>query len=309
VTRTGGEYVSKRPRNEAVIQEGMFDMRKILSSAIALLITSCVATAASAGQPAAWTRPAKPFKILDNIYYVGTEGLASYLIVSDQGAILLDGTLAENAGHIETNIRALGFELKDVKIILNSHAHFDHAAGIAQLKQDTGAKVMAMEADRSALENGKQEGDTSYGGATFPAVKVDRVLKDGDIVALGKVNMVAIATPGHTKGCTTWQTTATDNGASRRVVFPCSITVAGNILVGNKGYPGIVEDFRRSFERMASLEADVVLPAHPEFADVFGREAKQEAGDKDAFVDTELLPRLVKKSKIAFEKELKAAQK
>ncbi|WP_258157866.1 subclass B3 metallo-beta-lactamase [Rhizobium sp. TH2] len=268
-----------------------------------------MAATAFAAQPAAWTKPTKPFKILDNIYYVGTEGLASYLIVSDQGAILLDGTLAENAGHIEKNIRALGFELSDVKIILNSHAHFDHAAGIAQLKQDTGAKVMAMQADRSALENGKQEGDTNYGGATFPAVKVDRVLNDGDVVTLGKVNMVAIATPGHTKGCTTWQTAATDNGVSRRVVFPCSITVAGNILVGNKGYPGIVEDFRRSFERMASLEADIVLPAHPEFAGVFQREAKQEAGDKDAYVDTELLPRLVKKSKIAFEKELKAAQK
>nr|AIA16725.1 BJP_beta_lactamase [uncultured bacterium] len=284
-------------------------MRKILSSVIAALFVAGMATAAMAGQPAAWTRPAKPFKILDNIYYVGTEGLASYLIVSDQGAILLDGTLAENAGHIEKNIRALGFKLSDVKIILNSHAHFDHAAGISQLKQDTDAKVMAREADRSALENGKQEGDTNYGGASFPAVKGDRALKDGDVVELGKVKMVAIATPGHTKGCTTWQTTATDNGISRRVVFPCSITVAGNILVGNKGYPGIVEDFRRTFEKMASLEADVVLPAHPEFADVFQREAKQEAGDKDAYVDTQLLPRLVKKSKIAFEKELKAAQK
>jgi metallo-beta-lactamase class B len=284
-------------------------MRKILSSAIALFITSCTCAAAFAAQPAAWTEPTKPFKILDNIYYVGTKGLASYLVVSDKGAILLDGTLAENAGHIEKNIRALGFELDDVKIILNSHAHFDHAAGIATLKQDTGAQVMAMEADRSALENGKQEGDTNYGGATFPAVKVDKALKDGDVVAVGNVKMVAIATPGHTKGCTTWSTTAMDNGVKRRVVFPCSITVAGNILVGNKSYPGIVDDFRKSFERMSSLEADVVLPAHPEFADVLEREAKQEAGDKDAFVDTDLLPRLVANSKAAFEKDLRAAQK
>ena len=96
---------------------------------------------------------------------------------------------------------------------------------------------------------------------------------------------------------------------SRRVVFPCSITVAGNILVDNKGYPGIVEDFRRSFERMATLEADVVLPAHPEFADVFQREARQAEGDRDAFVDTGLLPRMVEKSRIAFEKELKASKK
>jgi len=284
-------------------------MRKILSAATAIFATSYTFAAALVTQPAAWTEPTKPFKILDNIYYVGTRGLASYLVVSDRGAILLDGTLAKNAGHIEKNIRTLGFELKDVKIILNSHAHFDHAAGIAKLKQDTGAQVMAMEGDRSALENGRHEGDTNYGRATFPAVKVDRALKDGDIVAVGNVTMVAIATPGHTKGCTTWSTTAMDNGVKRRVVFPCSITVAGNILVGNKNYPGIVDDFRKSFERMSSLEADVVLPAHPEFANVFERKAKQEAGDRDAFVDTDLLPRLVAKSKTAFEKELKAAQK
>jgi len=284
-------------------------MRKILSSAIAIFVTSCTFAAALVTQPAAWTEQTKPFKILDNIYYVGTKGLASYLVVSDKGAILLDGTLAKNVGHIEKNIRTLGFELRDVKIIVNSHAHFDHAAGIAKLKRDTGAQVMAMEADRSALENGRQEGDTNYGGAIFPAVKVDRALKDGDVVAVGNVKMAAIATPGHTKGCTTWSTTAMDNGVKRRVVFPCSITVAGNILVGNNSYPGIVDDFRKSFERMTLLEADVVLPAHPEFADVFERKAKQEAGDKDAFVDTDLLPRLVAKSKIAFEKELKAAQK
>lgn len=284
-------------------------MRKTLSTAIALFVVSCTSAAALISQPAAWTQPVKPFKILDNVYYVGTRGLASYLIVSDDGAILLDGTLAENAGHIEESIHALGFDIKDVKIILNSHAHFDHAAGIARLKRNSGAKVMAMEEDRPALENGRQEGDTNYGGAVFPAVKVDRSLKDGDVVAIGGVKMVAIATPGHTKGCTTWTMDATDNGATRRVVFPCSITVAGNILVGNKSYPGIAEDFRRTFERMASLEADVVLPAHPEFAEVFEREARQEAGDKDAFVDTGLLPRMVKRSEAAFEKELKSSRK
>jgi metallo-beta-lactamase class B len=283
-------------------------MKRLISSAFAMALITCAAASATAGQPAAWTRPTEPFKIMDNIYYVGTEGLASYLIVSDSGSILLDGTLAENAVHIENNIRALGFALKDVKIILNSHAHFDHAAGIARLKADTGARVMAMEADRSALENGRQEGDTSYGGARFPAVKVDRALADGDTVDLGSVKMVAIATPGHTKGCTTWSTMATDDGSARRVLFPCSITVAGNILVGNKSYPGIVDDFRRSFDRLASIDADVVLTAHPEFADIFERKVRKEAGEKDAFLDRRLLPRMVEKSRVAFEKELAQAQ-
>lgn len=283
-------------------------MRKILASLTALVATLSLFAPAMAGQPAAWSQPTKPFQILDNIYYVGTKGLASYLIVSNGKAILLDGTLAENAGYIEANIKALGFRLEDVKIILNSHAHYDHAAGIAKLRQDTGAQVMAMEEDRSALEHGKQEGDTNYGGARFPAVKVDRALHDGDVVALGDVRMTAVLTPGHTKGCTTWTVMSADNGAPRQVVFPCSITVAGNILVGNKSYPGIVEDFRDSFERLGSMEADVVLTAHPEFADVFQRKARRDAGDKDAFVDKDLLHRMVEKARTAFDRNLKAAQ-
>lgn len=284
-------------------------MRKILASALTLVFILSGLASATAGQPAAWTQPTKPFRILDNIYYVGTKGLASYLIVSGGKAILLDGTLAENAGHIEDSIRSLGFKLDDVKIILNSHAHFDHAAGIARLKRDTGARFMAMEQDRWALEHGKQEGDTTYGGVPFPAVKVDKALKDGDVVTLGDIRMTATLTPGHTKGCTTWSITATDSGVARRVIFPCSITVAGNILVGNKGYPNIVMDFRRSFDRLDAMKADVVLPAHPQIADVLGREAKRKAGDRQAFVDPGLLHRIVEKSRAAFEKELKAAQR
>jgi metallo-beta-lactamase class B len=282
-------------------------MRKRSAVALALLFASAAFNLAAADQPPAWVQPVKPFKILDNLYYVGTKGLASYLIVTEKGALLLDGTLAENAQRIESNIRSLGFRLADVKVILNSHAHYDHAAGIAQLKRDTGAQFMAMEGDKSALENGEQEGDTNYGGANFPPVTVDRSLKDGDTVELGGTKLVAVATPGHTKGCTTWTLTASDNGAVRRVVFPCSISVAGNILVGNRGYPGIVADFRRSFKRLKSIPADIVLPAHPEIADVLGRGAAKEAGDMDAFVERSLLAKIVVQSEEAFERELKAS--
>lgn len=282
-------------------------MRRILLSAVAAGF-ACLPQSGIAAPPAAWSEPTAPFVILDNLYYVGTKGLAAYLIVSDGKAILLDGTLAENVGAIEDNIRSLGFKLADVKIILNSHAHYDHAAGIAGLKADTGAQFMAMAEDKSALEHGRHEGDANY-TAKFPAVKVDRTLQDGDIVALGDISMKATLTPGHTKGCTTWSVNLKDGAATRRVVFPCSTSVAGNKLVGNKSYPTIVEDYRKSFGRLDAMKADLVLPAHPEFGDVFERKAKFDAGDKDAFVDADLLRKLVEKSRAAFEKELQAAKK
>jgi metallo-beta-lactamase class B len=284
-------------------------MKKTTTTAIvAGTFLVALSTIASAQQPAAWKEPTAPFRITDNIYYVGTKGLASYLIASGDEAILLDGTLDENVPAIEANIRALGFELADVKIIINSHAHFDHAAGIARLKQATGAQVAATEGDRSALENGRHEGDNIYGIGRFPAVKVERVVADGENISVGDIVVTATHTPGHTKGCTTWSIESPDDGALRRVVFPCSMTVAGNILVGNKSYPGIVEDYRRTFDRIGAMTADIVLPAHPEFVDLFKRKAKRDAGDTEAFVDRDLLTELVEKSRAAFEKQLKKEQ-
>ncbi|MDN5925472.1 MAG: subclass B3 metallo-beta-lactamase [Hyphomicrobiales bacterium] len=284
-------------------------MRKIPVSALALAFSINSGACAIAAPPAIWSQPTKPFKITDNIYYVGTRGLASYLLLSDGRAILLDGTLAENAGPIEDNIEALGFKLEDVKIILNSHAHYDHAAGIAQLKRDTGATFIAMEQDKRALESGTPEGATNYGVIRFPAVKVDKVLHDGDVVALGELRMTATLTPGHTKGCTTWSLKDTDEGMERQVIFPCSISVAGNALVGNRGYPGIVADFRTSFERLGAMKAEIVLPSHPQVTGLFERKAKLDAGDKAAFVEPGLLHDIVEQSRIAFEKELEAEQK
>lgn len=277
-----------------------------MNSKCAALIGVVMATtpvAAVAGQPAAWTQPAEPFQITDDIYYVGSKGLAAYLIVSGRQAILLDGAMDDNVETIENNIKSLGFALDDVKIIINSHAHFDHAGGIARLKADTGAKLAAMAEDKSALERGRHEGDSNYVGR-FKPVAVDQTLADGDTISVGSVTLTATLTPGHTKGCTTWSMTSPDAGKQRRVVFPCSLSVAGNRLVGNKSYPGIVEDYRRSFELMRAMQADVVLPAHPELADIFGRKGKRDAGDKEAFVDRQALPEMVNKFEAAFEKAL-----
>ena len=310
--RLRGTHIANTPRYQefmAIIQEEISGMKKISVPMLALAFALGDGSFALATTPAIWSQSTKPFRITDNIYYVGTRGLAAYLLVSDGQAILVDGTLAENVERIEDNIEALGFSLDDVKIILNSHAHYDHAAGIAQLKHDTGATFMAMEQDAPALESGTPQGDTNYGVVRFPAVKVDRALHDGDVVALGDLRMAATLTPGHTKGCTTWSLTDTDLGARRQINFPCSISVAGNALVGNKGYPDIVKDFRTSFERLAAMRADVVLPSHPEVTGLFERKARRDAGDRNAFVDPGLLNEIVEQSRLAFEKELKSEQK
>ena len=256
--------------------------------------------AAPANDPPAWTQPTAPFRIAGNIYYVGTKGLASYLIVTPKGLILIDATMEANVPAIEANIKALGFKLSDIKILLNSHAHFDHAGGLAAMKRDTGAELDAMEGDVWALENGKHFGDQNYVG-TFPPVKVDRHLKDGDKVTLGGVTMTAVLTAGHTRGCTTWTTTVKVKAGVKNVVFPGSLSVAGNKLYGNKPYPGIVEDYRASFKRMAAMKADLVLPPHPELAGVLERKGQDRLAP-------DLLPKIVADSEAAFETELRKQQ-
>jgi len=267
-----------------------------VAAAAALALTAAAPAPAAADNPPAWTQPTAPFRIAGNIYYVGTKGLAAYLIVTPKGLILLDATMEQNVPAIEANIKALGHKLSDVKILLNSHAHFDHAGGLAVMKRDTGAQLDAMEGDVWALENGKHFGDQNYVG-TFAPVKVDRHLKDGDTVALGGVTMTALLTAGHTRGCTTWTMTLKVRAGTKNVVFPCSLSVAGNKLYGNKAYPGIVDDYRASFKRMAAMKADLVLPAHPELAGVLDRQGP-------ARLAPDLLPKMVADAQTAFDKEL-----
>lgn len=279
-----------------------------------LAVAAIAAAALSAPMPApaqdktSWTRPVEPFRIVDHVYYVGTGGVSAYLITSGHRAILLDGTLAQNAPLIERNIEQLGFRLKDVKIIVNSHAHFDHAGAIGRLRHDTGAIFYASAGDRWALEHGEHDSDTDYARGHFPPVHVDHVIRDGEVVALGDVRLTAALTPGHTKGCTTWSTRVTEAGQALTVVFPCSLSVAGNVLVGNKAYPGIAQDYAKSFDRLDGMKADVVLTNHPEFADVLGREKKAKAGDANAFVDPGLLHSIVAQARTDFAAELAKAK-
>jgi metallo-beta-lactamase class B len=277
------------------------------------LIGLSAATSASAVQPPAWTQPVKPFRIAPHIYYVGSKGLSAYLITSRDGAILIDGTLEENASLVERNIESVGVPLKSVKWILSDHAHNDHVGALAQIKMDTGARFAASAGDQVALERGMPRGDTEYDQTDFhfPPIKVDRVIQDGESVAVGDAVLTAHLTPGHTPGCTSWTMTVGNGDHRLRVIFLCSITVAGNRLVGNRTYPTIVADYENTFAKLSKMKADIVLTSHPDVdsADVLGREARAEAGDRRAFVDPKALHEIVARSKQDFEATLAEARR
>ena len=267
-----------------------------------------MAAPAFANDPPEWSTPVQPFNIAGNIFYVGTQGLAAYLIVSNDGAILLDGTTAKNAPLIEHSIEQVGVPLHTVKRLISDHAHSDHVGALAQIKHDTGAQFWATAGDAWALEHGRVRGDTHYKPERFAPIQVDRVMRDGDTLQLGDVTLTARLTPGHTPGCTSWSTTVQDQGQQREVLFLCSITVAGNVLIGNRAYPKIAADFRATFRKLQTLKADIVLPSHPDIAEVIERGARREAGDKDAFIDPQLLPALVARYRAAFEADLAAGR-
>lgn len=245
------------------------------------------AGAASAADDPAWTQPQAPFRIVGNIYYVGSKGLAAYLITSPEGHILIDGTVAENAPLIEANVRSLGFQLRDVKILLNNHAHHDHAGALAQLKKDTGAQLWVSPGDVWAMEHGRPRGDSPVSQRPWPPVKVDHLLRDGEVIRLGSTALGTVFTPGHTPGCTSWTMDVVEPGERYGVLFLCSVTVAGNVLTGNKTYPTIAADYRRSLKRLQDFNgADIVLTGHPEVADVLGRHEAQLLGDPDPWGDS-----------------------
>jgi metallo-beta-lactamase class B len=265
------------------------------------------ASAAQAQVPAEWTTPQKPFRIIGNTYYVGTEDLAVYLIASPKGDVLIDGALVETVPQIEKNIAALGFKLSDIKLILNTHAHYDHAAGLAQLKKATGAKFDASAADKPILETGT----ISFGPTAsthYPPVTVDHVVKDGETVSAGDIRLTAHLTPGHTPGCTSWTWNETEGGKTYKIIDICSVSVAGNPLVNNKAYPRIVDDYRASIARLKAMQADVFLAPHAQFYDPQGKEASRKPGGPNPFVDPTALQSFMTKAKAAFETELARQQ-
>ena len=226
----------------------------VLSGAL-LAVMAFTANAAVPNDPS-WTEPFPPFQISGNLYYVGSKGLANYLITTPQGHILINSDLEANVPLIRASVEKLGFRFGDIKILLISHAHWDHDAGSAMIKQITGAKYMVMDADVPEVESGGKT-DFQYGSmptALYPPTKVDRVLHDGDKVQLGGAVLVAHLTPGHTKGCTTWTMKVREGGKAYNVAIVGSPNVNdGYKLVGNTLYPGIAEDYERTFRVLKSL--------------------------------------------------------
>lgn len=282
-------------------------MRRLWIALTAAVVLAGVAIAQTL--PPAWIKPTAPVKIGDNLYYVGSEGLAAYLIVTPKGLILIDGTMEQNVPAIEANIRALGFKLSDVDILLNTHAHFDHAAGLARLKTDTGAGLLASAGDKPLLERGVYPGSEEVAWLRFPPVKVDHVLKDRDTVTLGGVILTAHITPGHTPGCTTWTFPVKIDGVVRKVIILCSTSVAANRLAPRPQYPGIVADYQRTFTRLAAMKADVFLAPHPEQFGFAAKLAARAPGKPSPFVDPTELGRRVAASRAEFETELARQQK
>ena len=236
-----------------------------------------------------WDDPFPPHRIADHLYYVGSKGLASYLVTTTNGHILINSSFERTVTIIRTNIEGLGFRFTDIKILLTSHAHSDHASGHALVKALTGARVEVMEGDAKVIASGGQ-GQYLYTEAdAWKPCAVDRVLQDGDTVTLGEARLTARLTPGHTRGCTTWLMQAMDAGKSWNVVIIGSPNVnPGYVLVNNRDYPKIAEDYAKTFKLLKALPCDIFLGAHGSY---YGMEGKYERLQKNPksnpFVDPE----------------------
>jgi metallo-beta-lactamase class B len=233
-----------------------------------------------------WNEPVAPFRIIDRIYYVGARDISSFLIATDAGLIVIDGGFVETAPQILRNIATLGFKPGDVKILLSSHAHYDHAGGLAELKRATGARLYVSAPDAVMLARGGLN-DFGFGNRfPFPAVTADSAFVDGALIRLGGVSMKANVTPGHTRGCTTWTMTVREKAKDYAALFLCSTSVPGYQLVGNPAYPGIVEDYESTFARLRTMPCDVLLGAHGNFFHLTEkREALKQRGDHNPFID------------------------
>jgi len=247
-----------------------------------------------------WNAPFPAHKVIGNIYYVGSAELATFLITTPQGHILINSDFEATVPVIRASVEKLGFKFTDIKILLGSHAHGDHMEGDAMVKELTGARVMAMEQDVPWLRK------MTPGGKPHP---IDHVLKDGEQVTLGGTTLVAHLTGGHTPGCTTWTTKIDENGKSYNVVIVCSVGVnPGTVLVNNKDYPSIADDYARSFKVLRTLPVDIFLGAHGSFYNLLTKYASLEKGGANPFIDPAGFKTYLDEKEKAFTAEL-AAQK
>jgi metallo-beta-lactamase class B len=286
----------------------MRNWRKVVYVWIAVLVLGMTGALCAEANPD-WTTPIAPFRIADNLYYVGSRDLAAYMVTTPAGDILINANLQSSPPMIRHSIEQLGFHMRDVRILLISHAHSDHDAGLAQLKRWSGAKLMVMDGDVATVESGGAK-DFAYPRDRYPAVHVDSVLHDEDTVQLGGMVLVAHKTPGHTPGCTTWTMRLMDQGTLRNVVIVGSWSVnQGFRLVDQRGkpasYPEIADDYRRTFRVLESLPCDIFLGAHGMYFGMLGKLTRAQAGSGEpVWIDPAGYRAAVAEHKEVFEREL-----
>lgn len=261
-------------------------------------------TDASCVNDPSWVAPQKPFRIYGNTWHVGPRGLGVFLIKSPAGHVLIDGGVPARAGLIESNLRSLGIDLRAIKWILVSHAHCDHAGGVARLARDTGAQVIAGAADAELLARGGRN-DPQYGNRfPFPPVRVTRTVTDGERLQVGDLTLTAHMTPGHTKGNTTWTWKSCEETRCLDMVMVGSLSAPGYKLVGNARHPDVVKDYEASFAMVAALPCGIALAPHPGMVDFWERVARRDQGNAEALFDSTLCAAYASDARESFREEL-----
>jgi metallo-beta-lactamase class B len=278
-------------------------------AAVLLALSSCALVANPADD---FLKPFPAHHVIANIYFVGTEGQADYLITTPEGNILINSGTEKNPPMIRASIERLGFKYSDTKILLISHAHGDHDAGSAEVIKETGAKYEVMDSDVPVVESGGKldfNYDETIDGSLYPATKVDRVLHDGDTVSLGGTVLTAHKTPGHTKGCTTWTMQVQDGGKTLNVTFVGSAIVQKGVpLIGNNKYPDIAQDYEKTFRVLKALPTDVFLGAHGDYYNLDAKYPKLKPGAPNPFVDPAGYKAYIANRDAAFRRELARQQ-
>jgi metallo-beta-lactamase class B len=293
-------------------------LQSIITKRVPMLFAAGLATvgATNAQAPSAckecaeWNVSQQPFRVYGNTYYVGVHGLSSILITSKEGHVLIDGDLPESAPKIAADIRALGFRLEDVKLILNSHVHFDHAGGIAELQRLSRASVAASEPTARAMKLGHPGPDDPQYGHLRPieAISKVKVVKDGETLHVGSLALTAHSTPGHTPGGTSWTWKSCEHERCFNIVYADSLTAVsadGFRFTHSETYPNVLQDFERSLTTLSALPCDILLTPHPGASDLWAKLEKREHGaDADAFVDATACRRYAETSRENLRKRL-----
>lgn len=249
-----------------------------------------------------WEEPEEPLRIAGPIYFVGTKGLGVFLFATSEGHILMNTGMPSSGPMIVDSIRKLGYRPEDIKIMINGHAHADHAGAFAFLKQQFGGQLAVMNDDVSSMESGDANDFKYANDLTYPGVEVDRVLRDGDVVKLGEVTLTAYHTPGHTRGATTWIANIVDSGKPYLVVFPDGAGFnPGYRVITNPSYPGITDDYRKTHHFLEMLKPDIWLAQHNEYYDLEGKRRRAQSEGIKAWIDPEGYRQFISGKKRAFE--------